>query len=383
MICVLQTSADTLTGQQPQAGDTYYIYNVGAQTYLAVDANGLTSLSATGSPFTLTAADDTNNEGAYFLTTASGQKLATSLVGAPTTDGTGKYDHWMLQSISGAAQSHTYAIGCRIPEASAVAFLYYDNVLERIIKLFVEPHATYVQGQWLFISKADYDRSHPTVVDLQETATAFSVPSDSPVTVHLYRSFTLNAWNTLTLPFALTLSEVQSQLGSEARVAAFESADATTLHFRSTSSIEAGQPYLVYVTADPAAEGYYTFSNVGAMVAQPSDVTCSSVTFHGSFVQTTAPQSAYVIRKNEVYQLVSDMTMKGFRAYFIDAAATQEKLAQWTLDGTTMVGSVAIGQPSTFDVYNLNGQLVRRHASSTDGMPKGVYLINNKKQVIR
>lgn len=383
MICVLRTSADTLTGQQPQAGDTYYIYNVGTQAYLAADANGQTMLSAAGTPFTLTAADDTNNEDAYFLTTASGQKLATSLVGAPTTDGIGQYDHWMLQSISDAAQSHTYAIGCRIPEASAVAFLYYDKVLKRLIKLFLEPHATYVQGQWLFISKADYDRSHITVVDLQETASSFSVPSENPVTVHLYRSFTLNAWNTLCLPFALTLSEVQSLLGSEARVAAFESADATTLHFRSTSSIEAGQPYLVYVTADAGAEGYYTFSNVGTMVALPTDVTCSSVTFHGSFVQTTASQAAYVIRKNEVYQLVSDMTMKGFRAYFTDATTNEEKLAQWTLDGTTMVSRIAIGQPSTFDVYNLNGQLVRRQATSTTDLPKGVYLINNKKQVIR
>ena len=38
---------------------------------------------------------------------------------------------------------------------------------------------------------------------------------------------------------------------------------------------------------------------------------------------------------------------------------------------------------STFDVYNLNGQLVRKATSDTKGLEPGLYIINGKKVLIR
>ncbi len=36
-----------------------------------------------------------------------------------------------------------------------------------------------------------------------------------------------------------------------------------------------------------------------------------------------------------------------------------------------------------YDVYDLEGRLLRKHASSTDGLPRGVYIINKKKVIIK
>ena len=35
------------------------------------------------------------------------------------------------------------------------------------------------------------------------------------------------------------------------------------------------------------------------------------------------------------------------------------------------------------DIYNLKGQLVRKNATSVDGLPRGVYLQNGKKIVVK
>jgi hypothetical protein len=35
------------------------------------------------------------------------------------------------------------------------------------------------------------------------------------------------------------------------------------------------------------------------------------------------------------------------------------------------------------NVYNLNGQLVREHAESLDGLPQGVYIVNGRKHIVR
>ena len=35
------------------------------------------------------------------------------------------------------------------------------------------------------------------------------------------------------------------------------------------------------------------------------------------------------------------------------------------------------------DIYNLSGQCVRRHAASTDGLPRGIYIFKGKKVVVK
>ena len=34
-------------------------------------------------------------------------------------------------------------------------------------------------------------------------------------------------------------------------------------------------------------------------------------------------------------------------------------------------------------VYNVNGQVVRRNATSVEGLPKGIYIMNNKKYIVK
>ncbi|MBO4821472.1 MAG: C10 family peptidase [Prevotella sp.] len=42
-----------------------------------------------------------------------------------------------------------------------------------------------------------------------------------------------------------------------------------------------------------------------------------------------------------------------------------------------------VEEPAIFDVYTMSGVLVRRQASSLEGLPKGVYIVDGKKMVVR
>ena len=50
--------------------------------------------------------------------------------------------------------------------------------------------------------------------------------------------------------------------------------------------------------------------------------------------------------------------------------------------GTTGI-SVTTKQAETMDIYSIDGRLISKQAKSTDGLEKGLYIINGKKQIVR
>ena len=380
-------AANEVTGQNPEAGKSYYLYNVYTKSYVAFDSDGKMSLKAQGTLITIDDAStgNDNSTGVFFMATASGQKVATNFLGEITADGSGKYDHWHFQQVAGTdADQHIYTIGCRIPDAGAMFFLYWDEVLSRVVKLPFTPASTWTKGQWLLVAQED---AAPTVVTLDEASESYEQPSladGTSATVHLMRKFTVGSWNSLCLPFAVDAAQIASQWGEGTQVAKFTGCTETTLQFTSVTDIEAGQPYLVNPQNAMGTEGYYEFTGVTSFGDTPTDVTQTPVTFRGSYYKTTAPQGAYVLSKNEVYHLQSDMAMKGFRAYFQESETSASKIHLWSLDGDTPTSIDSIvGEAKTLEVYNLNGQRVASKVQTLDRLAKGVYIVNGKKMIVQ
>lgn len=379
--CLATLRAADYNGSAPEAGKTYYLLNVQKGEFLSAASDGTLSLG--GAKLSVTLSDKTT-DGYYTLTTDKGT-LAASLWGKPTCDGTGKYNEWTLSLISSADQ--TYAIGARSKEASSAQWLFFSQLLREVLTEPIKPGTSFTSGQWKLVSTSDIQDE---VVTLDETSATYTTPTigtSGSVTVHLKRTFTVNSWNSFCVPFDIPADQLKAQFGDKVKVAELESISATSLNFTSRTDIEAGKPYLVYVTeAMPATTGYYTFTGVTSFVSNPSDVTVSdkdgeSMTFKGNFYKSTAPVGAYVLRNNEVYHLVSDMTIKGFRAVLIQGNSSSAKVFNaWTLDGaTTGIGNINASTATRFDVYNVNGQMLRHGATSIDDLPHGVYIVNGKK----
>jgi len=75
-----------------------------------------------------------------------------------------------------------------------------------------------------------------------------------------------------------------------------------------------------------------------------------------------------------------DVTLSNI--HFADADCVDHQLPDVSLTMLTGISTLTEGA-GTFDIYDLNGRLVRRNATSTKGLHRGIYMINNQKVVIK
>lgn len=377
--CLTAVYAADYVGSKPEAGKSYYLLNVAEGKFLSAADNGTLTLGGAKLAVTVT----TNANGFQVLTTNKGD-LAGVLLGKARCNGQGAYNEWTLSLLN--TTSNGYALGCRSKEASNTEWLYYSSVLQDVRTQPYKPSNILTIAQWLFISE---DQLKDPVVTLDETSESYSAPSignTGSAEVHLTRTFSAGSWNSLCVPFAISEAEVKTQFGNAAKVAEFTRATATTLEFSTCTGIEAGKPYLVYIPGG-ATQTEFTFKGVSHFAGTPTDVVQhgsanEKTTFHGYFYKSIAPKGSYVLRKNLVYHLVSDMAIKGFRAVLIDGTNATRVFTQWSLDGTTTgIGNIDATVIQRFNVYNTNGQMVRHAATSLDDLPHGVYIVNGKKVI--
>lgn len=377
--CLTAVYAANYVGSKPEAGKSYYLLNVAEGKFLSAADNGTLTLGGAKLAVKVT----TNANGFQILTTNKGD-LAGVLLGKARCNGQGAYNEWTLSLLN--ATSNGYALGCRSKEASNTEWLYYSSVLQDVRTQPYKPSNILTIAQWQFISE---DQLKDPVVILDEKSESYSTPSignTGSAEVHLKRTFSANSWNSLCVPFAISDDEVKTQFGNDAKVAEFTGATATTLEFSTCTGIEAGKPYLVYIP-EGATQTKFTFKGVTAFAGTPTDVVQhgsanEKTTFHGYFYKSTAPKGSYVLRKNLVYHLVSDMAIKGFRAVLIDGTNATRVFTQWSLDGTTTgIGNIDANVIQRYNVYNTSGQMVRHAATSLDDLPHGVYIVNGKKVI--
>lgn len=379
--CLTAVYAADYVSSKPEAGKSYYLLNVAEGKFLGSADDGTLTLG--GAKLAVTVSS-TNANGFQILATSKGD-LAGVLHGKARSDSKGTYSEWTMSLLN--ATSNGYALGCRSKEASNTEWLYYSSILQDVRTQPYKPSNILTIAQWQFISE---DQLQDPVVILDETSTSYSTPSigtTGSAEVHLKRTFSAGCWNSLCVPFAISGAEVKAQFGSDAKVAAFTGTTATTLEFSSCTGIEAGKPYLVYIPEGATQPEHFTFKGVTQFVGTPTDVVQQGsaneqTTFRGYFSKNTAPKGSYVLRKNQVYHLVSDMAIKAFRAVLIDGTATQRVFTQWSLDGTTTgISNIDATVIQRYNVYNTNGQMVRHAATSLDDLPHGVYIVNGKKVI--
>lgn len=203
-------------------------------------------------------------------------------------------------------------------------------------------------------------------------------------------------------------------------------------------AIEAGKLYLVKPTADRgmpqgqpektftygdktiSVTNYYTI--VGVTFKHKNDVkdvnysarvegtkgseeygTAQQVQFVGTYVKcfdnnNNIPANSYVLNGNNkggtaglwYYRTVETKT-KGFRGWLQSVQGQASKVFEYEIEGvveqvngnTTAIDGIEAAQQHSANIYNLNGQLVRQGATSTEGLPSGLYIVGGKKLVVK
>lgn len=130
--------------------------------------------------------------------------------------------------------------------------------------------------------------------------------------------------------------------------------------------------------------------------------TTRQVQFVGTYVKcfdtNNIPANSYVLNGNNkggtaglwYYRTVTTNT-KGFRGWLQSVGDQPSKVFEYEIEGVveqvngnaTAIDGIEAAQQRSANIYNLNGQLVRQGATSTEGLPSGLYIVGGKKLVVK
>ena len=244
-----------------------------------------------------------------------------------------------------------------------------------------------------------------TSKSLSETVKDIDITGKVIPSIKIDRSFIADGgWYTICLPFSLTEDDIKKQF-KDAVFQCFngvEQQDKTiNLKFKKVTTTEAGKPYLIKPIKDITAADL-TFINKLIEQTTPVDVSYKlgsdankTFTFKGVFSPFTA-NSEELADKNIKFlsgvkglDLVSPNgtgTMKCYRAYFVfpgkkGIVETEAKITNH--DEATAVQPVKRQKAETEHVvFSISGQKVGKVKNASQ-LPKGVYIINKKRIMVK
>ena len=197
--------------------------------------------------------------------------------------------------------------------------------------------------------------------------------------VNINRTFA-SGWHTICVPFETT----PEALGA-AQAQAFTEFDGKILTFGKVTAMSANTPYLVLFENEKAL---IKLQNIAISATVPTSVTHGNVTFVGNYEAGKNMEGLYGVAEKAGEQYImrggAGSTLGSTGAYFT-VSGSEVNTLRIRLEGTgTDISDVEAGKGGqTFDVYSLNGIKVRSQATTTDGLPKGIYLINGKKHIVK
>ena len=212
------------------------------------------------------------------------------------------------------------------------------------------------------------------------------------------RTFGANKWYAMVLPFSVSQKEMKAVFGKDVKILHYNNVEGTTLnlfeHFY--KMVVGGTPVLVKPSEE--VKNPY-FSNVTLTSKEVVDIENSGFKCTGSWDNVDFPEYSYFInaKNSSFYQYDPENVTSGkkphagaFRAWIIAADPSSAKQLTMHINGiegngeATAIWSV-IGDDdaeiAAKGIYSLSGQ--KMNATDTRSLPKGIYIVNGKKTIIK
>lgn len=249
---------------------------------------------------------------------------------------------------------------------------------------------------------------------LDEDETLDDNRSLTKATMVFHRTFTTGKWNSLILPVDMTADQVKAAFGAEAKIARFNRLEDKWIYFSPVepdadgNMLKANIPYIIYPTRQPdyVNRNYnvgsdkekhidgpvYTVTGIN-YGGQPTEMKCedtgsytnTGMTHYGSYVyRQEVPAKSYMLSKGKMVHTSKVHNVKSYRSWLEETTPSEKTLQLKVSDSdnsTTGIKVIEEAPQNANAVYNVNG--MRMNSSNTDNLPKGVYIINNKKVVIK
>ena len=249
---------------------------------------------------------------------------------------------------------------------------------------------------------------------LDEDETLADSRNLTKATMVFHRTFTPGQWNSLILPVDMNAEQVTAAFGKDTKLAKFDKYDKNWIYFSPVvpdangNMLEANIPYIIYPTSQPdyVNRNYnvgsdkekhidgpvYTVTGIDYK-GQPTEMKCedtgsytnTGMTHYGSYVyRQEVPAKSYMLSKGDMVHTSKVHKVKSYRSWLEETTPSEKTLQLKVSDSDNSTTGIKVIEEATQNanaVYNVNG--IRMNSSNTDNLPKGVYIINNKKVVIK
>lgn len=215
------------------------------------------------------------------------------------------------------------------------------------------------------------------------------------------RTFGANKWYSVVLPFSVSQKQMKSVFGPDVKVLHYSDVDGTDLnlfeHFY--QMIVGGTPVLVKPSQEVINP---VFNNVTLTSKTVVDIVNSDYKCTGSWDNVDFPEYSYFIdAKTNSFYLYDPTKVEttkvphagAFRAWIISTSNNPAAAAQLTMHingieeqgETTAIWNAISGNDdaeiASKGIYSLSGQ--KMNATDTRSLPKGIYIVNGKKFIVK
>lgn len=215
------------------------------------------------------------------------------------------------------------------------------------------------------------------------------------------RTFGANKWYSVVLPFSVSQKQMKSVFGPDVKVLHYSDVDGTDLnlfeHFY--QMIVGGTPVLVKPSQEVTNP---VFNNVTLTSQKVVDIENTDFKCTGSWDDVDFPKYSYFIdaSTNSFYLYDPDKVKTtqaphagAFRSWIISNSSNPAAAAQLTMHingieeqgETTAIWNAISGnddaEVASKGIYSLSGQ--RMNATDTRSLPKGIYIVNGKKFIVK
>lgn len=248
---------------------------------------------------------------------------------------------------------------------------------------------------------------------LDEDETLDDNRSLTKATMVFHRTFTTGKWNSLILPVDMNADQVKAAFGKDTKLAKFDKYDKNWIYFSPVvpdangNMLEANIPYIIYPTSQPdyvnrnynvgsdkekhidgpvyTVTGIYYGGKPTEMKCNDTGSSTTGMTHYGSYeYRQEVPAKSYMLSKGKMVHTSKVHNVKSYRSWLEETTPSENTLQLKVSDSdnsTTGIKVIEEAPQNANAVYNVNG--MRINSSNTDNLPKGVYIINNKKVVIK
>ena len=317
--------------------------------------------------------------------------------------------------------------------------IYVEGATDKVLKTLTigVDVAKSIDGDWICFDdvQLQYCGKGDLVLDEDQTSADYmnkQVDASHSYTLILKRTTKAGIWNSLVLPVALTAQQFKTAFGDEAKLSVLQGVvNGTRIQFTSVNLtndtekvVEPGKLYIMKPSKDAnVKEGsytkkidnnttitvqapYYTINNItlkseveatkfefipeNAQTAGDGDIAFCG-TYLNSGTNAIVPARSFGLGANDGkwYHSVSALPIKGFRCWIETRQPETAAKVSFSIDDEDMGVVTAIEGIETTPilrtqdaVYTLSGQKVRS-SQSLEGLPKGIYIINNKKVIVK